>query len=145
MGYIGPIILILGGILAASGFIMSKNANAKDLIGKIAPYQGFIGVALLAWGIIDFIRSLKFMTDIFDFKVHWGIFFWGYIVSEVLLGFLLGMPLIAKWIPGESEAEVRAMDMQKKLNAYNTLIGAVGIVCAIAILYFNVKYTAARY
>jgi len=140
MDYIAPLVLIVGGILAASGFIISKSANAKDLIGKVAPYQGFIGVGLLAWGIIDFIRKLDVMKNILDWKTHWGLVFWGFYASMVVLGFLLGMPLIAKWIPGESAAEVRAMEMQKKLNAYNTIIGFVGIVCAVLVIVAHVKY-----
>ena len=41
---LSAIIAILGGILAASSLIIAKKPNAKELIDKLTPYQGWIGL-----------------------------------------------------------------------------------------------------
>jgi hypothetical protein len=140
---ITPIALIVAGILAASAFIISKAPNAKQLLDKLAPIQGFLGVGLLVWGIIDVIRLLPDvdkLNKLAETYVLFVIAVYAGIVSEVLLGFLLGMPLIAKWIPGESPVEQRAMEMQKKVGAYQTLLGFVGIGAAVILLYYYFKF-----
>ena len=40
-------LMILGGALGAAGFIVSKKPNAKELIDKLTPFGGFIGIGLL--------------------------------------------------------------------------------------------------
>lgn len=134
MGYIGPFILLAGAILAVSGFIIAKKPEAKALIDKIVPYQGFIGVALLAWGIIDLLRNLsalKFMLKLWPFG---GAIFLAYIFASILLGVLLGIPQIVKWIPGESSAEQKAMQVQQKVAGFSVLIGLIGGISAILVL-----------
>jgi hypothetical protein len=140
---ITPIALIVAGVLAASGFIISKSPNAKQLIDKLVPFQGFLGVGLLVWGVIDVIRILPHIDEINAIGSHYTFYpiaVWVGLASEILLGFLLGMPLIAKFIPGESAAEQRAMDMQKKIVPYQTLLGFVGIGVAIVLLYYYFKF-----
>ena len=107
------------------------------------PFQGFIGVALLVWGVIDTIRVLTHLKEIGDMASSYPLFtisVYAGVASEVLLGFLLGMPLIATWIPGESAAEQRAMEMQKKVVPYQTLLGLIGIVVAVFLLYYYFKF-----
>jgi hypothetical protein len=143
MDLIRPIALIVAGILAASGFIISRKPDAKQLIDKIVPFQGFLGVGLLVWGIIDTIRVITHLKEIGDMASTYPLFtisVYAGVASEVLLGFLLGMPLIATWIPGESAAEQRAMDMQKKVVPYQTILGFIGIVAAVFLLYYYFKF-----
>lgn len=140
---LSPILLIVAGILAASAFIISKAPDAKRLIDKVVPIQGFLGVALLVWGVIDIIRILPDMDAINAVgKVHtfFPIAIWAGLACELVLGFLLGMPLIAKWLPGESAAEQRAVDVQKKIVPYQTIIGFVAIGTAILLLYYYFKF-----
>ena len=143
MDLIRPIALIVAGILAASGFIISRKPDAKQLIDKIVPFQGFIGVGLLVWGVIDTIRVITHLKEIGDMASIYPLFtisVYAGVASEVLLGFLLGMPLIATWIPGESAAEQRAMDMQKKVVPFQTILGFIGIVAAVFLLYYYFKF-----
>ena len=41
------LITIAGGLLAASNLIIARKPNAKDLIDKLTPYQGWIGIVML--------------------------------------------------------------------------------------------------
>ena len=60
-------------------------------------------------------------------------------VSEVLVGFLLGFGQIAKWIPGETPAEQKAEEVQQKLIKFQTPLGALAIGTAIMALLYQFK------
>jgi len=142
MNWITVIALTLAGVLALSSFIIAKSPQAKDLIDKLVPFQGIIGVVLLAWGVINAIRVMPH-TDALtasQFPVSILLALVGTIVAELGLGFLFGMPLIAKWIPGETPAEQKAMDMQKKLVPYQSILGVVAIAAAVLLAYVQHKY-----
>ena len=140
MNFIGPLALIVAALVAMSCLIISKKPDLKATFDKIMPYQGFLGVGLLAWGIYDLLRvmlfsyggsgkslfSLVMLVDKFA-----GIVMIGYLISEILLGFMLGFGLIATWIPGEGAAEKKGVAIQKKLLGLSVPIGAVGMICAI--------------
>lgn len=139
---ITPIALIVAGVIAASAFIISKAPNAKQLIDKLAPIQGVLGIGLLVWGIIDLLRllpNIDALNKSAETQMILVIAVYAALASELLLGFFLGMPLIAKLIPGDSPIEQRAVEMQKKIGAYQTLLGFVGIGAAIVLLYYRFK------
>ena len=142
MMWLIPLALIVAGIIAASSLIISNLPQAKELIDKVAPVQGFLGIGLLVIGVIRilwFVDKQAFITG-HGFPTLWMLAIVAGIACAVLLGFLLGMPLIAKWIPGDSPAEQKAMEMQKKIIPYQTLLGGVAIVAAILLIYYNLKW-----
>ncbi|MFN0246168.1 MAG: hypothetical protein ACKV2T_04625 [Kofleriaceae bacterium] len=120
------ILMVAGGVLGVSGLIVAKKPDAKALIDKLVPFQAFIGVALLAFGLWFLIRvgpltpfrliSILPMFAVFAIAATWG---------SMLLGFLFGMPQIAKWIPGESSAENKAMELSKKLAPFQLILGVI--------------------
>jgi hypothetical protein len=142
MHYIGPLALILGSLVCLSTFIISKKPEAKELFEKIAPYQGFLGVGLLFWGLYDMYRwflqdtGLGMSAFSIFMKFDKVLAFAGaaYLISEVLIGFILGFGLIASWIPGEGTAEKKGLAIQKKLLTVSLPIGIVGIISAILVL-----------
>jgi len=114
MDIIEGLLVIVGGILAISGLIVAKKPDAKALIDKMMPFQAGIGVALLAFGLYNLLRSFgtPSIFDIIKFAPLLGIATLAMIVCSVLLGFMFGMPQIAKWIPGEGGAEQRLFDLR---------------------------------
>ncbi len=136
------LLLIVASVLAVSGFIISKKPQAKDLIDKIVPFQGIIGVALLALGVLFLIGWIGKMDRISKVGDEWTFFPFAFYLgtaAAILLGFLFGMPLIAKWIPGETPAEQKAMEMQKKIAGFSTIVGALGLVFGLLMLYYRFK------
>src|SRR5262245_42796826 len=129
--------LLAGGILAASGLIVAKKPNAKDLIDKLVPYQALIGVAMLVLGAWNLLWAL--MHGLLSVVFHGsfaGIVALAMTVTSVLLGFLFGMPQIAKWMPGDGATEQKGMELSKKLAPYQGTIGLVGLAAALlALLY----------
>ena len=83
------LITIAGGILAASALIIARKPNAKELINKLTPYQGWIGIVMFFWGVwavIDCTTHLSFLKVAPLFWTFWlasG-------VADLLVGFLLG-------------------------------------------------------
>src|SRR3990172_11436487 len=119
---------IVGGILAASGFIVAKKPDAKELIDKLAPYQGTIGVVLLALGVWNSIAFLPHAADFIKILPFFGIAAVITIVAELLLGFLLGFGLVAKYIGrGSQAATEKGAQLQKKLVGIQVPVGFLGI------------------
>lgn len=140
MDWLLPIGLILGGVLAASAIIISKLPQAKEAIDRLAPIQGTIGVVLLIIAAIQFLRLSGKIDAVNSLPVIQMITIWGAITVGVLLGFLLGMPLVAKWIPGDSPAEQKAMEMQQKIVPFQGALGLAGIVFAVLWIYYTTKH-----
>ena len=121
------IIPILGGLLAASGFILSKRPDAKHLLDKISPYQGFIGLAMFGDGLynITALMHLSWFTGLGKIMVI------VLVPSLILVGFLLGFSLAAKYLfrgGGGVAAQQKAADIQKKLAAYSAPLGFASII-----------------
>jgi hypothetical protein len=132
------VLLIVGGILALSGLIVAKSPEAKRYIDKLVPYQALIGVALLALGLvllvhtgpINMFRALKGNAVAAMAAI-------GAVFSGIVAGFFFGMPQIAKWAPGDSPAEVKAMELSRKLAPFVMLVGVVMLGSAGVLLLYK--------
>jgi hypothetical protein len=125
MFYWGDVIaLLIGGILGAAGLIVRGRPTAAELIGKITPWQGWIGVILLLWGIWTIIGS--FGTMVLLPLIGLLILITG--ILEVVLGFLLGWSLIVQWTGGGGE---KGEAMYKKISPFQGIFGIIAICAAI--------------
>jgi hypothetical protein len=87
--------------------------------------------------LINFLRMLKYLSPLFHFVPFFAISFLAMVVAGFLLGALFGMPQIAKWIPGESSAEQKAVELSKKVTPYQVTLGVVlGLASFIMLLYW---------
>ncbi len=134
MDIITALMLIVCGILAAAALIVQKKPNAQELLNKITPYQGITGVVVCAWGAWTVIWCLihagavRYVPFYFLVVLATGI-------VEVLLGFLLGYGLIARYaLSGHVEAQARGGAMQAKLVSVQIPLGLVGIGLGVLLL-----------
>ena len=134
MAYVYLAGLIVAGILALSAFIVAKKPDAKALIDKLVPFQAFVGVGLLVLGVlylllngIDFLRAMSVAPIP-------AVIALAAIVSGIVLGALFGMPQIVKWIPGESNAEQKALQISQKAAPYQMLFGIVALGSALGMI-----------
>jgi hypothetical protein len=142
MDLIAPLLLIVGGILAISSLIVAKKPDAKAIIDKLVPFQAGIGVALLAFGLYNLITGFTGTPSVFDiikFAPVIGLTALAVIVVSILLGFMFGMPQIAKWLPGEGGAEQKGMELSKTLAPYQVILGLVGLGAALLWLLFRFR------
>jgi hypothetical protein len=117
--------LVVLGALAAPSLVIAKRPEAKDLIAKLAPYQGWIGAISAIgglWGIIQSILNLSWLS-------HWPIWWATYAVSEFLqfaLGLLLGVGVLKSFIKNPQANE--KMDQTiAKLAPYQGRLGIAAI------------------
>ena len=134
------LITIAGGILAASALIIARKPNAKELIDKITPYQGWIGIVMVFWGVwavIDCVTHVSFLKVAPMFWTFWlasG-------VADLLVGFLLGFGLITKYALSKNPvAESRGQQLRAKLAPYQGVCGLFAI--AMGALYIIWPYVA---
>ena len=125
MGLVNGIWLAVLGILGASNLIIARKPDAKELIGKLAPYQGWIGaVSALwgAWGIVSSILNLGWMA-------YAPIYWITYLVDSILslaLGLLLGVGVLKTFIKNP-QAQEKMDQTITKLAPYQGLLGLIAI------------------
>ena len=130
---------IVGGILAASSLIVSKKPNAQELIDKLTPYQGWIGIVLLFGGIWDLIWMLGNIGLLFKHATLIAIFLLVAVPTELLLGFLLGFGLITKYALSKNEAAMeKGQAIRAKLAAVQGPLGFLGIGVGVVYALLNV-------
>ena len=137
--FITGVVLLLGGVLGAANLIVAKKPNAKELIDKLTPYQGWIGVVLVVWGLWDVIGVLRTMTALSAAPVWWLL----YLVTtltELGLGFLLGYGLISKYVLSRNpQAMQKGQELQAKLVMYQGPLGLVAIALAILFMVLTLR------
>jgi hypothetical protein len=134
--FVNIVLGIAGGILAAAALIVSKKPNAKQLIDKLTPYQAMIGVGLVGVSLINLLRMIGDLGLLFRFVPLFASAMLAMVGSGIALGALFGMPQIAKWIPGESSAEQKALELSKKVAGYQVVLGIIAIISSLVVLLY---------
>jgi hypothetical protein len=127
--------LLVLGALAVPSLILRKPELAS-VLGKIAPFQGWIGVVSAfwgAWGVIQSILNLGLLTA----APIWWITLIGTSVVTLGLGLLLGVGVMKTFIGG-SEAGVKLDLTIAKIAPYQGTLGiaalGLGAWCIVASL-----------
>jgi len=136
--FLNAVVVIAGGLLAVSALIIANKPDAKQLIDKLVPFQALIGVGMIALSIVNLLRLLGVLTDMFKLDTMWALGVWCMFGAGIALGALFGMPQIVKWIPGESNAEQKAMQFSQKVAPFQVILGLVGIAGSLLVLLFLV-------
>lgn len=133
-----PLFLIIGGILAASGFIVAKKPNAQELISKLVPFQGWLGVILFIWGIWDVFGLISALRWLSVYPIYWIVYLLG-VIAELGIGFILGYGLIAKYALANNEAAAKkGEETLAKLVRFQIPLGFLGI--ALGVIYFIIYF-----
>jgi hypothetical protein len=130
--------LIVLGILGASNLIIAKKPNAKELIGKMVPYQGWFGVISVFYGVWELIGSLGAM-GLMAVKPPFGLVVWILMLANALLqvglGFLLGIGVMKTFIKSPS-AQAKMDQTFSKMAPFQGILGlaAIGVGAAFLVL-----------
>ncbi len=136
------ITLIILGILAAPSLLLSKKPNAKELLDKVTPYQGWIGLLFCFWGIWGIIQAVLNLGLMGSYPIWWITWLASSSV-EAILGFILGYGMINKLVLSKNEEAkkkgeqllAKLAPIQGKLGLFGVVVGAWVIVASIL---FNV-------
>ncbi|HET6147805.1 MAG TPA: hypothetical protein VFH68_09755 [Polyangia bacterium] len=118
--------LALLGVLAASNLIIAKKPDAAQLIGKIAPYQGWIGAVSAVWGAFGILRCVRHIGLLSLVPGYWLL----WLANSILLaclGLLLGVGVFKSFIKSEG-ANVKLDRLIARLAPYQGKLGVVAIV-----------------
>lgn len=134
------ITLIILGLLAAPSLFLSKKPNAKELLDKIAPYQGWIGLAFCFWGVWGIIQAVLNLGMLTTWPIWWITWLAGSIV-EAVLGFILGYGMIQKLVLSKNEAaKEKGKQLLAKLAPIQGKLGLFGVIVGIWTIVANLLF-----
>ncbi len=132
--------LILLSLIAVPSLILAKKPNAQELLDKIAPYQGWIGLVFCISGIWGIIQAILNMGLLSTFPIWWITWLAGSVV-QATLGFILGYGIISKYILGSSEeAKEKGAQLLAKLAPLQGKLGILGVGVGIWIIIANIMF-----
>ncbi|MGC1516168.1 MAG: hypothetical protein WA810_11390 [Maribacter sp.] len=121
------ITLILLSIIAVPSLVLAKKPNAKELLEKIEPYQGWIGLVFCLWGIWGIITAILNLGWLTSAPIWWATLVAGSVV-EAVLGFMLGFGLINTLFLGKNpKAKDKAAELREKIAPKQGKLGVLGI------------------
>ena len=129
MGLITGIWLTLLGVLGASRLIIARQPDAKRLIGKLAPYQGWIGVVSALWGAWWIVAALLDLRLLSFAPLAWIVWVATGAVM-LLLGFVLGVGIMKSFLD-DKKTNARADELLAKVAPYQSRLGLVAIALGI--------------
>ncbi len=125
------LISIAGGLLAASALIVARKPNAKELINKLTPYTGWIGIVMFFWGVYGLINVIRFLGVLTHAPLMF-VFVLAITLSDLVVGFLLGFGLITKYtLNGSPAARARGDQLRERLVPYQATFGLISIACGV--------------
>jgi hypothetical protein len=134
------ITLILLGLLAAPSLLLSRRPDAKEMLDKITPYQGWFGAIMCFWGLWGTIQAVLNIGILKFFPVYWATWLATSVMS-VILGFILGYGLINQHLLANNEAaKAKGEETLRKLAPLQGRLGLIGVIlgiwCVIASILF---------
>ena len=128
------ITLIILGLLAAPSLLLSKKTNAKELLDKITPYQGWIGLIFCFWGIWGTIQALLNISTLSTFPIWWITWIASTII-QAILGFILGYGMINNLLLSKNkEAKEKGAELLAKLAPIQGKLGLIGLCIGIWVI-----------
>ncbi|MCB9596492.1 MAG: hypothetical protein H6719_27460 [Sandaracinaceae bacterium] len=125
---LGGLITIAGGLIAASNLIVSRLPNAKEMLDKLSPYQGWIGVVMFGWGIWETISCVLGISLLAAAPLTW-VFWLCVALADLFVGFLLGFGLITKYALSKNEdAMQKGTRIRAKIAPFQGLLGLFAVV-----------------
>ena len=117
--------LIVLGALAVPSLVIAKRPEAKDLIAKIAPYQGWIGAISAIGGLFGVVQCILALSWV----AHWPIWWATWTAGELLqlsLGLLLGVGTLKTFIKNP-QAQEKMDQTIAKLSPHQGRLGIAAI------------------
>ncbi|MDX6693616.1 MAG: hypothetical protein QOF02_1219 [Blastocatellia bacterium] len=137
MSVLFALLLIVAGALAAASLIIKNQPNARDLIAKLVPFQGIIGIILMIWALVILLFNfLPNFSLLFQFVPIRALLALVALLVAIALGFLLGYGLIAQYALNKNAGAASSGEAARmKLAPIQGPLGIVGIVLGLWMLF----------
>src|SRR5687767_9136008 len=117
--------LVILGVLGASSLIIARRPDAADMIGKIAPYQGWMGAISVLYGLYNLIFCVLGISLLTAAPISWILWLATSIILTSL-GLLLGVGVMKTFIK-DPTAQAKMDQTITKLSPYQGMLGLAGI------------------
>jgi len=135
--------LVLLSIIAVPSLILSRKPNANELLAKVEPYQGWLGLLFCFWGIWGVINAVLNLGWLSISPIWWITFLVGNLVSAIL-GFMLSVGLINKLFLAKNEAALEGTEkLRKKIAPKQGILGVLGLIVGAWMIAASFLYTIA--
>lgn len=136
MGTFYGLWLIVLGCLGAADIIIAKKPDAKELIAKMAPYQGWFGAVSAIWGVYIIVFGAIFgLSWLGTFPIRWALTL-GTGVICLGLGLLFGIGVLKTFIKNE-QAQAKMDETVAKVMPIRSKLGIAGIAIGLATIVVN--------
>ncbi len=131
--------LVLLGVLAVPSLIVAKRPDAKDMIAKLTPYQGWIGAISCLGGVWGIIMAVINMGMLSTWPIYWISWLVGSIF-QAALGLILGIGTLKTFIKNP-QAQAKMDETLAKLSPKQGMLGVgaigFGVWVVVASFLFN--------
>lgn len=120
------LILIFISILSSPAFLVSRRPDVQKYIDKIGPYQGWIGVFAVIYGLWQVLRTILDINIIDENTIWW---FTRLIGTSLIVinGFLLGYVKLNKHILSRTpETKIKADNLMLRLKPLERFLAVFG-------------------
>ena len=124
MGWLFSIFLFVVGAMAVYPAVVQTWPASRQLLDKLMPYQGVIGIVATIWGLISALRLLSWAGSMMHFApIIWVLSLAGALLA-IALGLLFGYSLIASNVLSNNpQFQRRGEDIRAKLLARQGPLG----------------------
>ena len=131
--------LIVLGVVAIPSLIIAKRPDAKELIGKLTPYQGWIGAVSAIWGVWGIISAVLNIGILSTWPIYWVSWLAGSVL-QAALGLILGIGTLKTFIKNP-QAQAKMDETLAKLSPKQGMLGiaaiGLGVWVIVASILFN--------
>ena len=132
IGLLAIVVLFLLGALNAQQVIAEKHEKAKELIGKILPFESYLGLAGIVLGVIGILNSLAapFIYALFGIAV-------GAIMA--VLGLFSSIHFIKSQLLANNQGVSEKLDgLISKVQSHQVTLGLVGMGLSVLFLLMTI-------
>jgi hypothetical protein len=135
MGFVYGLCLLVLGCLAVPQLVVSKVAEAKKILDKLTPFQGWFGLGFGFLGLYEVVwmlSSLGLLKNGVKGIFHFAIIAVA-VVCQIVLGFILSIGILRTFIK-DAEAQGKMEQLFDKVLPYQLMLGALAIADGMALV-----------
>ena len=122
---INGIWLAVLGVLAVPSLVLAKRPDAAKVLGKLAPYQGWMGAVSALWGVWGIISAVLNIGWISTWPIYWATWLADSVVLAGL-GLILGIGVLKTFIK-QPQAQAKLDQTLAKIAPHQGRLGIAGV------------------
>lgn len=122
---INGIWLAVLGVLAVPSLVLARRPDAAKVLGKLAPYQGWMGAVSALWGVWGIISAVLNIGWLTEFPIYWATWLADSVVLAGL-GLILGIGVLKTFIK-QPQAQAKLDQTLQKIAPHQGRLGLAGV------------------